>query len=101
MNRFESLPEPLRIIVWEFAERPIHPLATATAQHIEEARLRLDSEPSFWESDAWDLVRELQRHDITRFRLTPAGWVKVRATREGAPKRRQSRLHTLPTLKHR
>ena len=98
MNRFESLPEPLRIIVWEFAERPVHPTAKAMSSHIEETRRRLEQEPSFWDSDAWDLTRALQRHDITRFRLTPGGWVRVRATKKGGQKRGRSRLHTLPTM---
>ena len=57
MNRFENLPEPLRVIVWEFAERPVHPTAKAMSSHIEETRIRLDNEPNFWASDAWDLTR--------------------------------------------
>ena len=99
VNRFENLPEPLRLIVWEFAERPVHPAAKATSSHIEETRHRLEQEPSFWDSDAWDLTRALQRHDITRFRLTPGGWVRVRATMKGGQKRGRSRWHTLPTLR--
>ena len=98
MNRFESLPEPLRIIVWEFAERPVHPTAKAMSSHIDETRRRLEQEPSFWDSEAWDLTRALQRHDITRFRPTPGGWVRVRATKKGGQKRGRSRLHTLPTM---
>ena len=97
MNRFEKLPDPLRIIVWEFAERPVHPTAVAMKSHIEETRRRLECEPSFWDSDAWDLTRALQRHNITRFKMTPGGWVRVRATMKGGQKRGWSRLHTLPT----
>ncbi len=100
MNRFESLPEPLRVVVWEFAERPVHPTAEAMSSHIEETRRRLDSEPSFWESDAWDLTRSLQRHDITRFRMTRTGWGRVMSTKKGGQKRGKSRLHTLPTVLH-
>ena len=100
MNRFEKLPLPLRIVVWEFAERPVHPTARAMSSHIEETRRRLENEPSFWESDGWDLARALQRHDITRFRLTELGWVRVRATMKGGQKRGWSRLHTLPTMRH-
>ena len=100
MNRFENLPEPLRIIVWEFAERPVHPTAKAMASHIDSTRRRLESEPSFWDSDAWDLTRALQKHDITRFRMTELGWVRVRATMKGGQKRGKSRLHTLPTMRN-
>ena len=63
----ELLPEPLCVLVWEYAGgRPVHPAALLMQAHFEETRLRLDGAPSFWNDPAWDLVRACCMHKVTR-----------------------------------
>ena len=51
------LPVALQTLVWEFATRPVHPLAAIMRAHIDRTNRVLNNAPSFFDSPGRDLVR--------------------------------------------
>ncbi len=108
------IPSECVQMIYEFAGgRPKQPTSVVMRAHIEHTLARLENQPCLWSSTAWDLVRALQRHNITWYTMDPSGkWVKrpvrkyfnwygyITYRDRGGVKRGKSQKSTLPDCEH-